>query len=415
MLNVTHHPNRWQREEGDADPSSHSGSRDFRPSCFDSALHLHQTKTKQGNIVSNNSVHRKGLWFMCTLCCAPSYTERPEICVEMCSEFALFQSCLLGHSCPLVHAPLQGHRYCPLAKSVRPSLTQIRFLPKWDFYCSIRAGSRISLPQPFPVSSRRGSAALLQFFFSSFLPPPSPASSPGQIWNTDCKKLCLCRPSLDFKEWKEFLKKKRKKKKRDTLPLRPPFYTSSHTNTGSNIHTDFASYILMCPLWAISLGWRVCWCVVTCDPEAKLSHGASARSLFCYRRENSSLYAGSVGSYIWSAQALKWTVTEQLNTKYSSADRETHQSVKIKSFSHFNCVSAVWFCTYLEWQMSPGCQSELDFKAEEEQLVLNTSRQPRLPKAFEAPTSEIPPEQTPQDSHKPGRRDKSDPVAGFTR
>ena len=224
------HPNRWQREEGDADPSSHSGSRDFRPSCFDSALHLHQTKTKQGNIVSNNSVHRKGLWFMCTLCCAPSYTERPEICVEMCSEFALFQSCLLGHSCPLVHAPLQGHRYCPLAKSVRPSLTQIRFLPKWDFYCSIRAGSRISLPQPFPVSSRRGSAALLQFFFSSFLPPPSPASSPGQIWNTDCKKLCLCRPSLDFKEWKEFLKKKKKKKK-ETPSLFGLLFTQARTQT----------------------------------------------------------------------------------------------------------------------------------------------------------------------------------------
>lgn len=189
---------------------------------------------------------------MCALCCAPSYTERPEICAEMCSEFALFQSCLLGHSCPLVRAPLQGHRYCPLAKSVRPSLTQIRFLPKWDFYCSIRAGSRISLPQPFPVSSRRGSAALLQFFFfffpSPFLPPPSPASSPRTNLEHRLQKRCLCRPSLDFKEWKEFLKKKR-----DTLPSSASFYTSSHTNTGSNIHTDFASYILMCTLWAISL------------------------------------------------------------------------------------------------------------------------------------------------------------------
>lgn len=64
--------------------------------------------------------------------------------------------------------------------------------------------------------------------------------------------------------------------------------------------------------------------------------------------------------------------------------------------------------------MGPGCQFELDFKAEEERLVLNASCQRRLPKAFEAPTSETPPEQTPQDSHKTGKPDKSGPVAGFT-
>lgn len=166
---------------------------------------------------------------MCALCCAPSYTERPEICAEMCSEFALFQSCLLGPSCPLVRAPLQGHRYCPLAKSVRPSLTQIRFLPKWDFYCSIRAGSRISLPQPFPVSSRRGSAALLQFFFfffpllSSLLPLPHLPL--GQIWNTDCKNVACVGQVLISKNEKSSLKKKE-------IPslLRPPF-TRAPTQT----------------------------------------------------------------------------------------------------------------------------------------------------------------------------------------
>lgn len=237
---------------------------------------------------------------MCALCCAPSYTERPEICAEMCSEFALFQSCLLGHSCPLVRAPLQGHRYCPLAKSVRPSLTQIRFLPKWDFYCSIRAGSRISLPQPFPVSSRRGSAALLQFFFfffpSPFLPPPSPASSSRTNLEHRLQKRCLCRPSLDFKEWKEFLKKKKRY---------PPFFglllhELPHKHRQQHPHWFCVLYSNVPPL-SDQPCWCVCWCVVTCDPEAKLSHGASARSLFCYRRENSSLYAGSVGSYVWSA------------------------------------------------------------------------------------------------------------------
>lgn len=236
---------------------------------------------------------------MCALCCAPSYTERPEICAEMCSEFALFQSCLLGHSCPLVRAPLQGHRYCPLAKSVRPSLTQIRFLPKWDFYCSIRAGSRISLPQPFPVSSRRGSAALLQFFFfffpSPFLPPPSPASSPRTNLEHRLQKRCLCRPSLDFKEWKEFLKKKEIPSLFGLLLHKLP-----HKHRQQHPHWFCILYSNVPPL-SDQPCWCVCWCVVTCDPEAKLSHGASARSLFCYRRENSSLYAGSVGSYVWSA------------------------------------------------------------------------------------------------------------------
>lgn len=236
---------------------------------------------------------------MCALCCAPSYTERPEICAEMCSEFALFQSCLLGHSCPLVRAPLQGHRYCPLAKSVRPSLTQIRFLPKWDFYCSIRAGSRISLPQPFPVSSRRGSAALLQFFFfffpllSSLLPLPHLPL--GQIWNTDCKNVACVGQVLISKNEKSSLKKKRY----------PPFFglllhELPHKHRQQHPHWFCVLYSNVPPL-SDQPCWCVCWCVVTCDPEAKLSHGASARSLFCYRRENSSLYAGSVGSYVWSA------------------------------------------------------------------------------------------------------------------
>lgn len=181
---------------------------------------------------------------MCALCCAPSYTERPEICAEMCSEFALFQSCLLGHSCPLVRAPLQGHRYCPLAKSVRPSLTQIRFLPKWDFYCSIRAGSRISLPQPFPVSSRRGSAALLQFFFfffpllSSLLPLPHLPL--GQIWNTDCKNVACVGQVLISKNEKSSLKKKE-------IPslLRPPF-TRAPTQTQAATSTLILRLIFWC-------------------------------------------------------------------------------------------------------------------------------------------------------------------------
>lgn len=118
----------------------------------------------------------------------PVYTVLTwNLCVKMHrmhSEFVLFQSCCWAQlpSCP---CPIQGHCYCPLAKSVRPSLTQIRFLSKWDFYCSKGAGSRISLSQPFPVSSQRGSAALLQFFFSL------PASSLGQIWNTDCRALLV--------------------------------------------------------------------------------------------------------------------------------------------------------------------------------------------------------------------------------
>ena len=181
-------------------------------------------------VLERNCSYRKGLWFMCTLCCAPSYTERPEICVEMCSEFALFQSCLLGHSCPLVHAPLQGHRYCPLAKSVRPSLTQIRFLPKWDFYCSIRAGSRISLPQPFPVSSRRGSAALLQFFFllSSLLPLPHlPQDKSG---TPTAKNFACVGQVLISKNEKSSLKKKRKKKK-ETPSLFGLLFTQARTQT----------------------------------------------------------------------------------------------------------------------------------------------------------------------------------------
>lgn len=71
-----------------------------------------------------------------------------------------FSRFIVGH--PPVHAPIQGHSYCPLVKSVRSSLTQILFLSGWDFYCSKGAACQISLVQSFPVSSKRGSAAWLR-------------------------------------------------------------------------------------------------------------------------------------------------------------------------------------------------------------------------------------------------------------
>lgn len=99
---------------------------------------------------------------------------------------------IVGAQLPSCSCPIQGHCYCPLVKSVRPSLTQIRFLSKWDFYCSKGAGSRISLPQPFPVSLWRGSAALLLFFHTPHPPTPhAPTSSLGQIWNSSYKILLL--------------------------------------------------------------------------------------------------------------------------------------------------------------------------------------------------------------------------------
>ena len=143
-------------------------------------------------------------------------------------------------SCP---CPIQGHRYCPLAKSVRPSLTQIRFLSKWDFYCSKGAASRISFPQPFPVSSKRGSSATLQFFFCEWFSPSrifSGTNLEHRLHNFACVG-----PSLDFKEWKEFLKKR--------YPPTLVSLTQAYKHTHKQGHTDFASYILMRPLWAISL------------------------------------------------------------------------------------------------------------------------------------------------------------------
>lgn len=124
---------------------------------------------------------------------------------------------IVGEQLPSCSCPIQGHCYCPLVKSVRPSLTQIRFLSKWDFYCSKGAGSRISLPQPFPVSFWRGSAALLLFF----IPPPLP---PHLLWDksgTVATWFCFCQPSLDFKEWK-FLKKKKGKKRHPPTLLHKP-------------------------------------------------------------------------------------------------------------------------------------------------------------------------------------------------
>lgn len=173
----------------------------------------------------------------------------------MYSKFSLFQSCCWAQL-PSCSCPIQGHCYCPLAESVRPSLTQIRFLSKWDFYCSKGAGSRISLPQPFPVSSQRGSAALLQFF----------SSLPHLLWDksgTLTAKLFLCRPSLDFKEWKEFLKKRY-----------PPTSVSLTRALPAHTHTNKAAHSQTSPLWFCILYSNVpplsdqpWWCVVTCDPK----------------------------------------------------------------------------------------------------------------------------------------------------
>lgn len=131
--------------------------------------------------------------------------------VKLCG----FRGLLLG-TASLSSLPRPGSQPLPSSRIWRPSLTHIRFLLKWDFHCSEGAGSWISLPQPFPVSSQKGSAAMLHF-----LP-----SLPSRIFygtNLDWKA-CLCW-SLDFQRRKKIAPEK---KRRD-----PPTYESTHkcTNT----------------------------------------------------------------------------------------------------------------------------------------------------------------------------------------
>lgn len=118
-----------------------------------------------------------------------------------------------------------GSQPLPSSRIWRPSLTHIRFLLKWDFHCSEGAGSWISLPQPFPVSSQKGSAAMLHFL-------PSLASCIFSGTNLDWKA-CLCW-SLDFQRRKKIAPEK----KGGTLPL-----IKVHTNaqTHKQVHADFAS------------------------------------------------------------------------------------------------------------------------------------------------------------------------------
>lgn len=132
-----------------------------------------------------------------------------------------FPELLLGKASllPLPHPRSQS---LPCSRICRPSLTHIRFPLKCDFYCSKGAGSWISLPQPFPVSFWKGSAAMLHF-----LPPPIFSGT-----NLD-SKACLWW-SLDFQRRKKIALKKGE----GTLPL-----IQVHTNaqTHKQVHADFAS------------------------------------------------------------------------------------------------------------------------------------------------------------------------------
>lgn len=132
-----------------------------------------------------------------------------------------FRGLLLG-TASLSSLPRPGSQPLPSSRIWRPSLTHIRFLLKWDFHCSEGAGSCISLPQPFPVSSQKGSAAMLHFLPSRIF------SGTNLDW-----KACLCW-SLDFQRRKKIATEK----KGGTLPL-----IKVHTNaqTHKQVHADFAS------------------------------------------------------------------------------------------------------------------------------------------------------------------------------
>lgn len=95
--------------------------------------------------------------------------------------------------------PHPGSLLLPFNKICQASLTQIRFLSKWDFYCSKGADSKILLLQSFPVSYRRGSAAMLQF------------SLPQLLWanlGRWLQKPLLVSAKSWFQRMKQFLKKR---------------------------------------------------------------------------------------------------------------------------------------------------------------------------------------------------------------
>lgn len=171
---------------------------------------------------------------------------------------------------PSCSCPIQGHSYCPLLKSVRSCLTQILFLPKWDFYCFKGAASWIWLSQPFPVSSRRGSAALLR-----------PVFLPHLLW--DKSGALVAKWSLHQPRMKSF----------PQSGMSSHFETNVHTQThriGSDLfenvqQTDTFTNkadLMVHPIFP-HLSDQACRCVLTCFPKVKHSHGASARRLFVSR------------------------------------------------------------------------------------------------------------------------------------
>lgn len=212
-----------------------------------------------------------------------------------------FPELFVGAQLPSCSCPPPGSPLLPFSKICQALFDADPFPAKVRFLLFHQSRLQNLAPPAFScfLSKRKCCFASVFFFFffpllSSLLPLPHLPL--GQIWNTDCKNVACVGQVLISKNEKSSLKKKERY---------PPFFglllhELPHKHRQQHPHWFCVLYSNVPPL-SDQPCWCVCWCVVTCDPRAKLSHGASARSLFCYRRENSSLYAGSVGSYVWSA------------------------------------------------------------------------------------------------------------------
>ena len=141
-----------------------------------------------------------------------------------------FPELFVGAQLPSCSCPPPGSPLLPFSKICQALFDADPFPAKVRFLLFHQSRLQNLAPPAFScfLSKRKCCFASVFFFlfFSPFLPPPSPASSPGQIWNTDCKNVACVGQVLISKNEKSSLKKK----KSDTLPPRPPF-TQAPTQT----------------------------------------------------------------------------------------------------------------------------------------------------------------------------------------